>query len=303
MRIPPFNPYITLIIGVLAVATSAILVKLADNVPAAIIANYRLLFAFFIISPIVLTKYIHEFGNINRKGWLFSILAGIFLAIHYLFWFKSLDHTFVANSIVFIMLQPIFTFVATWLFSKDRFSSGIVISIVITLFGSIIIGWGDFQISHAALFGDFLAILGAIAMTFYLLSGQQPQKKLSLLTYTFIVYGVSSIVLILYNVMVQNPLIGYSPEYWSIFLALAILPTFFGHILFYWSLKWLGPSTVSMATVFIPITATILAFFILGEQITWSQLLGGTIIIFGLFLFILSTSRKSNVTISKKENK
>src|SRR5699024_9719516 len=55
--LPPFNPYIAIVIAVLSVSSSAVLVKLADGVPAVIIANYRLLLAVLIMAPYVLLKY------------------------------------------------------------------------------------------------------------------------------------------------------------------------------------------------------------------------------------------------------
>ncbi|PAV30703.1 EamA family transporter [Virgibacillus profundi] len=303
MRFPPFNPYLAVVIGVISVSISAVLVKLADTAPAGITAMYRLLFAVIIMSPIILMKYRHEFKLITKKDWLLSIFAGVFLAFHFIFWFESLNYTSVASSTVLVSLQPIFAFLGTYLFFKERFSSGAVISMIITLFGSFIISWGDFQIGGMALFGDVLALLGAITMTVYFLFGQNVRRNLSLMTYTFIVYGVSSITLILYNIVLQNPFIGYPADNWWIFLALAIIPTFFGHTLFNWALKWLSASTISMGIVFEPVGATVLAYVILQETITWSQLLGGAIVIFGLYLFILSTSRKSAVTISEKRQK
>src|SRR5690625_6607201 len=120
------------------------------------------------------------------------------------------------------------------------------------------------------------------------------------MTYTFSVYGFCKITLIIYNVVLQHPFFGYPADHWWIFLALAIFPTFFGHTLFNWALKWLSTSTISMGIVFEPIGATILAYIILGEQVTGSQWLRGTIVILGLFLFIVSTSRKPKVTIARK---
>ncbi|GAB3045374.1 DMT family transporter [Virgibacillus ainsalahensis] len=301
MRRPPFNPYAAVGIGVITVSASAVLVKLADSAPSAIIANYRLLFAVLMMLPIILIKYRHEFRLINKKDWMLSILAGVFLAFHFILWFESLNYTSVASSVVLVTLQPIFAFLGTYFFFQERFSSGAVISMVIALFGSFIISWGDFQISGMALFGDILALLGAVTITVYFLFGQRVRRNLSLMTYTFVVYGASAITLIIYNVILQNSFFGYPADHWWLFLALAIFPTFFGHTLFNWALKWLSTSTISMAIVLEPVGASILAYFILGEIITWPQLLGGTIVIFGLFLFIMSTTRKSKVTISHKE--
>ncbi|WP_106494791.1 DMT family transporter [Lentibacillus sp. Marseille-P4043] len=300
MRIPPFNPYIAVVIGVIAVSTSAVLVKLANGTPAAIIANYRLLIAVIIMAPYVFFKQRQEFKFIHKKDWLLSTCAGVFLAFHFILWFESLNYTSVASSVVLVTLQPIFAFLGTYFFFKERFSQGAVISMVIALLGSIIISWGDFRISGMALFGDILALLGAITVTVYFLFGQNARKRLSLMPYTFVVYGVSSITLIIYNLIVQNPFFGYPAEHWWIFIALAVIPTFFGHTLFNWALKWLSTATISMGIVFEPIGASLLAYFILGEKVTASQWLGGTIVLFGLFLFVMSTSRKRNVTISKK---
>lgn len=303
MRLPPFNPYAAVVIGVISVSTSAVLVKLADQAPAAIIANYRLLFAVLIMSPVVLLKYRDEFRLVEKRDWIFSILAGIFLALHFILWFESLNYTSVASSVVLVTLQPIFAFLGTYFFFKERFSPGAIISMLIALLGSFIISWGDFQISGMALLGDILALFGAITVTVYFLFGQRVRRNVSLMTYTFLVYGASSITLLLYNLAVQNPFFGYPANHWGLFLALAIVPTFFGHTLFNWALKWLSTSTISMGIVFEPVGATILAYLLLNEKVTGSQLLGGTIVIFGLFLFILSTSRKSSVTIAQKERK
>ncbi|WP_138418989.1 DMT family transporter [Aquibacillus sediminis] len=298
---PPFHPAIAIIIGVFAVSTAAVLVKLAEGAPASIIANYRLLLAVIIMAPYVFFKHRKELLSISKKDWSLSICAGVFLAFHFIFWFESLNYTSVASSVVLVTLQPIFAFIGTFLFFKERFSHATIISMIIALTGSVIISWGDFKISGLALFGDILALVGAIMITVYFLMGQNVRKRLSLMTYTFIVYGFSSLTLIVYNLIYQHSFLGYSSYQWWIFLALAIIPTFFGHTLFNWALKWVSTSTISMSIIFEPIGASLLAYWILGEQISWSQWLGGTIVLFGLFLFVVSTSQQTQITISRRK--
>ncbi|WP_175614999.1 DMT family transporter [Piscibacillus halophilus] len=293
------TPYIAVTIGVLAVSTSAIFVRLADA-PSSIVALYRLLFAVLLMVPIVLIKFRQELTEITSRDWLLSIASGAFLALHFILWFESLNHTSVASSVVLVTTQPIWAFLGGYLFFKERFTSGAVISLIIALVGSVIISWGDFQISGMALFGNFLALMGAIAVTGYFLFGQTVRKRLSLITYTFIVYGISSITLIIYNLILNEPFTGYSSDTWLYFLALAIIPTFFGHSLFNWAIKWVNASTITMGILFEPVGASILAYFILDELVTWSQLLGGVIVIFGLILFIFSTSKKKKVKVLDK---
>src|SRR5690625_352131 len=111
MRLPPFNPYIAVVIGVISISTSAVLVKLADQAPSSIIANYRLLFAVILMTPIILLKYRHEFRVINSKDWILALFSGLFLAAHFILWFESLNYTSVASSVVLVTLQPIFAFI------------------------------------------------------------------------------------------------------------------------------------------------------------------------------------------------
>src|SRR5699024_2454174 len=183
MRFPPFNPYIAVVIGVLAVSSSAILVKLAGDAPAGIIAFYRLFFAVVLMTPYIFMKYKNELKQISKKDWILAILSGVFLAFHFILWFESLNLTSVASSVTLIAMQPIFAFIGTYFFFGERFSVAASISLFITILGSIIISWGDFQISGLALVGDILALLGAMLVTGYFLLGQQLRRTQSLMTY------------------------------------------------------------------------------------------------------------------------
>ncbi|TGB01838.1 DMT family transporter [Halobacillus salinus] len=292
MNKPPIHPYIILIIPVLAISTSAIFVKAAGDAPASMIAFYRLLLAVLIMLPYVVWKHLDELKQVTKKDWVLAMVSGVFLAFHFIFWFQSLQYTSVASSVVLVALQPVFAFVGTYLFFQERFSVGALLSLVITVTGSAIIGWGDFQVSGMALLGDILAIAGAMMVTGYFLVGQNLRSRLSLMTYTFIAYGMSAVTLLIYNLVTSQPFTGYDGSQWGIFLCLAIIPTFFGHSLFNWALKWLSTSTISMASLLEPIGASLLAYWLFGEIVSWSQWLGGAIVLFGLMMFIFSTTKK-----------
>lgn len=58
------HPYIPIIIGVLSILTSAIFVKLAE---AGMLAFYRILISVLIMSPIFLSKYVHELKLLTKQ--------------------------------------------------------------------------------------------------------------------------------------------------------------------------------------------------------------------------------------------
>ncbi|KAB2333017.1 DMT family transporter [Bacillus mesophilum] len=293
------NPYMLLAIGVISVSTSAILVKFS-SAPAGVIAFYRLFFSVLFMLPVFLLKYVPELRLITKRDWVFSALAGVFLAFHFILWFESLNYTSVASSTVLVTLQPLFAFIGTYIFFKEKFSWKAILSGMIAILGSVIISWGDFKISGSALFGDILALIACALVTAYLMFGQTVRKRVSLITYTFLVYLICTITLFFYVILAGEPLYPYPASDWGYFILLALVPTLLGHTLFNWSLQWLSTSTISMAILFEPVGAAILAYYLLQESLVWTQIAGGLIVIGGISIFLLDERRMHKKKFKKK---
>ncbi|WP_316571655.1 DMT family transporter [Neobacillus sp. YIM B06451] len=287
---PVINPYLALAVGVITVSASAIFVKFSAS-SAGVIAFYRLFFSVIFMLPLFLAKFTPELKNITKRDWIFTIVAGVLLAFHFILWFESLNYTSVASSTVLVTLQPLFAFLGTYLFFKEKVTIGAITSGIIAIAGSFIISWGDFRVSGSALFGDILALIACAFITGYLLFGQTVRQRVSLITYTFLVYLVSSITLFFYVLGTGESFIPKQDSDWIHFILLALLPTLLGHSLFNWVVKWISTSVISMAILFEPIGAAILAYFLLGESVMWSQVVGGGVVIAGIGLFIISERR------------
>ncbi|MEK4426718.1 DMT family transporter [Solibacillus sp. FSL K6-1523] len=290
MNKPPIHPYIPIFIGVISVSLSAIFVKLT-NAESGVIAFYRMLFSVLIMMPLFIMKYQHELKHLTKRDWLFSSIAGIFLAFHFILWFESLNYTSVASSTVLVTMQPLFAFIGTYLFFKEKVTLKTIVAGVIAIAGSVLIGWGDFQVSGNALYGDILALIACALVTGYLLFGQDVRQRLSLITYTMVVYSISTITLFFY-VLIKGESFGPYPAIdWFWFLLLAIIPNLLGHNLFNWSLKWVSTNVISIAILFEPIGAAILAIFIFNEYLTGTQILGGIIVLLGIMLFVVDVKK------------
>lgn len=293
MNKPPIHPYIPIIIGVISVSLSAIFVKLA-SADSGVIAFYRMLFSVLMMLPLFLWKYVGELKLLSKRDWLFSSLAGIFLAFHFILWFESLNYTSVASSTVLVTMQPLFAFIGTYVFFGEKISFKTILAGSIAIAGSVLISWGDFQISGSALYGDILALIACALVTGYLLFGQDVRKRLSLMTYTIVVYSISVIALFFY-VLIKGESFGpYPAEEWMWFILLALIPNLLGHNLFNWALKWVSTNVLSIAILFEPVGAAVLAMFIFDEYLSTSQLVGGMIVLIGITLFVVDVKRINN---------
>lgn len=286
MNKPPIHPYIPIVIGVISVSLSAIFVKLA-TADAGVIAFYRMLFSVLIMLPIFLWKYVHEIKELSKKDWLYSSVAGIFLAFHFILWFESLNYTSVASSTVLVTMQPLFAFIGTYLFFGEKISGKTILAGGTAIAGSVLISWGDFKVSGSALYGDILALIACALVTGYLLFGQDVRKRLSLMTYTMVVYSISALTLFFYVFLKGESFGPYPASEWFWFILLALIPNLLGHNLFNWAVKWVSTNTISIAILFEPVGAAVLAMLIFNEYLTASQIVGGLIVLLGITLFVV----------------
>ncbi|MEO4054315.1 DMT family transporter [Solibacillus sp. CAU 1738] len=293
MNKPVINPFIPIFIGVISVSLSAILVKLA-NADSGVIAFYRMLFSVLLMSPIFLLKYTQEIKLLTKRDWVFSGIAGVFLAFHFILWFESLHYTSVASSTVLVTMQPLFAFIGTYFFFGEKISIKTIIAAAVAIAGSVLISWGDFRVSGTALYGDILALIACALITGYLLFGQDVRQRLSLITYTMVVYTSSTICLFFYVLFKGESFGPYPAIDWMWFVLLAIVPNLLGHTLFNWSLKFVSTNVISIAILFEPIGAAILAFFVFSEHIILSQVIGGSVIIVGIMLFVVDLDKIKN---------
>jgi len=250
-----------------------------------------MLFSVLIMAPLFFWKYTKEIKELRIRDWLFSSVAGIFLAFHFILWFESLNYTSVASSTVLVTLQPLFAFVGTYFFFKENITLKTIFAGVIAIVGSILISWGDFKLSGTAFYGDMLALVACALVTAYFLFGQDVRKRLSLVTYTMVVYAVSTITLFIY-VLIKGESFGPYPTMdWIWFILLAIVPNLLGHTLFNWSIKYVSTNVVSIAILFEPIGAAILALLIFKEYLIATQIIGGFIVIVGILLFVVDEKK------------
>jgi drug/metabolite transporter (DMT)-like permease len=223
--------------------------------------------------------------NLKAGQILRIALAGLLLAIHYVMWFESLRFTSVASSTVLVSLQPLFSMIFGLLFLKEKISRSAGIGCFIAICGSFIIGWGDFQVSGVALFGDVVALLSAGVISLYFMIGQVVRKEIGVVTYSVVSYLSSVFFLLIYALLRGDALTGYSITTWGAFLGIAIVATIGGQFVFNLLLKKVSATAVTMTILGEPIGTCILAYFILSESITFQQLIGFAVIMAGLIIY------------------
>jgi drug/metabolite transporter (DMT)-like permease len=265
--------------GIIAISCASILIRLADASSLAI-ATYRVGLASLILAPYFSLKLPVTWRKWNRRLLGATVLSGFFLALHFVFWVRSLQMTSVASSTTLVCTTPLFVALLSYFCLGEQLPKRSWLGILLVLLGSATIAGNDLSFSEEALFGDFLALAGALAASGYLLAGRFVRRYLDLALYTLGSYGSAALLLLSFSTLTAAPLSGFSNQTYLVLILLAIIPQLIGHTTFNWTLRFLSPTTVAVLILGEPIGATILAYFFFGELITGVKALG---------LFILGT--------------
>jgi drug/metabolite transporter (DMT)-like permease len=284
---PPLPPALVLIVGVFAISISAILIRFAQgDAPSLIIAMWRLTLASCVLVPLSLARRRDEFKTLSMRELPLAALSGIMLALHFATWISSLAFTTVASSGVLVATSPLWVGLAAPFVLGEHLTRQLKIGIGLALAGSIVVGVSDLGSGGGSqpLWGNFLALVGALSAAAYLLIGRRLRVKLSLLTYTTLVYGMAALTLIVVAVIGGYELFDYAPQTYLLFALMALFPQLLGHTSFNYALGYLPASYISVTIISEPVGAGVLALILLGEVPPLFTIVGGVFILAGIFV-------------------
>jgi drug/metabolite transporter (DMT)-like permease len=280
---------VLLVVGVTAVSTSAVLVRLADA-PGLAVAFYRCLFASLVLVAWALWRHRDALAALTtRQRWLLAG-SGLALAAHFATWIPAIGMTSIAAGVVLVQTSPIWVVILGRLIGEHA-SRGAVIGIVVALAGTVVIVSGDAGGGTDVLLGDLLAMAGAFFAAVYILLGRSVRQAVPVVPYTAVVYGVATAGLAAAMLAAGTSFTGYTPEQWALFVAMTVGPQFLGHTVFNYLLGYVTATVVSVALLAEPVGATILGVLLLDETPDEATLVGGLIVLAGVYLAIRAEAR------------
>jgi drug/metabolite transporter (DMT)-like permease len=287
------------LIAILAVSSSSVFVRFAqEDAPSLVIAALRLTCAAVLLAPLALIRHRTELHDLTRNEIILGCISGIFLAIHFATWISSLEYTSVASSVVFVSTGPLWVALFSPVFLNERLTRASILGLIIALFGGVMIGISDActwdqgvtcpdirQVMQGrAMWGNFLALVGAWTVSGYLILGRKLRVKMSLIPYIFLVYSLCALVLIVIMLAAGYSPLGYPSRTYGWIFLLAVFPQLIGHSTYNWVLRYIPATLVAIITLIEPIASAVLAYFVLQEIPSNGVLFGGLLILIGIYL-------------------
>lgn len=269
-------------VGVVAVSAAAIFIRLAEA-PAIAIAFWRCALGVVVLLPLAAVR--RERVPRGRTLWV-GLASGVALGAHFGFWISSLDYTSVAASVVLVTTQPVFVAILAYIFLGEKTSPISFAGILVAIAGTAVIAQSG-SFGSSAFLGNTLALIGAIMVAVYMLIGRsQRSGGVGVLPYVIVVYSSASATLLIVALISGTSLWGYSGETWFWLWCLTLGPQIMGHTVFNWALRYIETSIVAGTILAEPVLAALLAWFVLSEKPGISTVIGGAIILTGLYLLL-----------------
>jgi drug/metabolite transporter (DMT)-like permease len=278
-----------MVVGVLAISTSPILIRVAA-MPALALAFWRCLAGAAVLAPFA---QLGRAQRLARSDLVRLAASGVFLAVHFALWNASLGLTTVAAATTLVSCAPLFVGLGSVFLGEPpgrRAWAGIVLATA----GAVVIGAGDasgFGGGAEALWGDVLAFAGALAMAAYLLLGRVARQRLPVSTYAASVYGVAALVLLPACLLTGSSLSGYPAASWLALAGVVVGPQLLGHTVFNGLLATVSASVVAVVLLLEPVIATALAWWLFDELPGPAFWVGAPMVLAGVWLATTGSRR------------
>jgi drug/metabolite transporter (DMT)-like permease len=267
---------------------------IAGKVVAKDVGPFSAAFFRFLIASIFLILFTYKIEGklpVLRKRQIIPVfllgMTGVFL--YNVFFFKGLKIIHAGRAAVIIAGNPIVITLLSAYFFKERLNLIKVIGIILSVTGAVIvISKGSFAeiITGGVGWGEIFILGCVFSWAAYSLIGKAVMDGLSPLAAVCYSSMIGALLLFFpacFEGAVQKVRHYYLVDWASMFY-LGFFGTVIGFVWYYEGIKKIGPMKASLFINFVPISAVVLAFFILDEPITLSLLIGTLLVCSGVYL-------------------
>ena len=281
--IPSRPDLIRMGLGIVGIGTSGPLIALS-TMPVLTLIAWRNLGGSLLTVPFALRH------KLDRTGALWSMIAGVVLAAHFVGFFLAMRMTSVAAGTALVALQPIFAA----LFVKKRggdIPSSVWMGMVVAFSGVLLISGVDLHLSMRSFIGDVASLISAALAALYMMLGSHAQRTLETTVYTSICYATCGLVSLLVAFLGGFELFSFSAREWWLLVALILGAQILGHTMFNSALKRVSPAIVSLIVFFeVPVSALLAAWW-MGQVPPLGTIPGIALILIGCTLVVMRGRR------------
>ena len=260
------------------------------------IMRFLIVCIIFLILLFFIPRY---FSKLQKKDILPITILGFFGVIVYHFGLNY-GEQYISPAIASLIIAtiPIQIIIFARILLKEKITLKKFIGIIIALLGVLIISiWGkpEVEFEFEYYFGVIAILIAAIMAALYTIAGKKLLERyngLSLTVYAML-FGSIGLIPFLSQSLI-NEVLTMTSRAWSAVIFLGVFSTVIGYVIWYVALKIKSASEISIYLYATPVISTIISYFWFKDNITFMFIIGGFLVLTGLFIVNIKKNKKSN---------
>jgi drug/metabolite transporter (DMT)-like permease len=266
----------------IALGFSAIFVRLAD-VPGSVASFYRM--AIGLLSLTIPFLYYRRgkplpSWNVAR----IALLGGVFFAIDLIFWATGVVLSGATNPTLMSNTAPLWVGLGSLLIFQERLPGRFWIGLLVAMSGAVLVLGIDALKSFDLGLGTLFGLIAGIFYGGYFLITQRGRRELDAITYFWFSALGAVIVIFVINLVLGNPLLGYSNRSYLALIGLGVISQGLGWLAINYAQGHLPATVVSPTLLGQPVLTGLIAGPLLGEFLEPLQIAGGLAVLAGVYL-------------------
>jgi len=277
-----------LFIALLSVSTSSVLARFLPEVSAVTISFWRLAIASLLIW--IYTAFNRQI-LLKKESYKFYTFSGMFLALHFTCFYGAVKLTSIANATLLGITAPMFTILFERFFLKRPLKPLILFGLIFVICGTFIIAGSGLLLNDGSLLGQLLGMLAALSIAMVYILAEKLRVSSNTISYTRMLYTIAALFLLFISIVGRENVFAIQSKDVLWLLLLGIVPTILGHSLFYYAIKYTSPTIIASVPLGEPIIASFLAWIIFTEVVPIVTIVGGILILLGVYIIISNSPR------------
>jgi drug/metabolite transporter (DMT)-like permease len=226
--------------------------------------------------------------------------------MYFIFEVKALQYTTAGQAGMITSMMPLITAVGAGIFLKELISKKLIIGSLVAVIGAV---WLSISASGSEsatnpLLGNTLEFFAMVCGAGYAISIRHLTKKFSALFLTAIQAFIGCIFFFPFALWEYNTIVmDFNQEALLWIAYLGVVVTLGGYGLFNYALSRVEASKASMFINLIPVFTLLLAFLILGEKLSFIEMVASVVILSGVFITQIPTERIKKAHLKRRARK
>jgi drug/metabolite transporter (DMT)-like permease len=226
--------------------------------------------------------------KLTWREWRFLALTAFFgITVNQIFFIAGIDRTSAAHSGLIVALGPVMVLILACAMRLEALTALKIIGAVVALAGVGVLTTGKEAHSGGATFlGDALLFVGGLAFAYYTILLKEVADRYATLTLNALVFALGAIFLVPFSAasLLRVHWTVLPAEAWLGIAFMVIFGTFSAYLIYAFALTELTASRVAAFAYLQPVIAAGLGVWLLHESVTWRVVLGGAMILVGVYL-------------------